>query len=79
MSSNGLRSPGSGFAGQRTSFGAAGKQMLHPAPARVDGIENRLDSGAVGDLGRGEVDQEQARLGIDRNVALAPTIFVAPS
>ncbi len=51
--------------------GAIGEQMLDPGPALADGIEDRLRPCAVGDIGRGQVDHQEAAIGIDRDMPLA--------
>lgn len=48
--------------------GAVGEKMLDPWPA--DRLEDHLHSGAVGDVGRREIDNQQPPIGVDR--ALTP-------
>jgi len=50
---------------------AIGKQMLDPWPALANGVEDHLSAGAVGEIGRGEIDHQQSSVGIDDDVALS--------
>ena len=52
--------------------GLISEEMLEPCPALADGIEDRLGPGAVGDVGRGQVDHQQAPVRVHRHVSLAP-------
>ena len=51
--------------------GAVGQEMLQPRPALADVGEDHLGSGAVGDVGGGEVGHQELAVGVDGNVALA--------
>ncbi len=52
-------------------IGAVGEQMLHPGPTFADAVQDRLSPGAVGDIGRRQVDHQQPPIRIDGDVALA--------
>lgn len=57
---------------------AVGKQVPDAGPAFADRIENGLSAGAVGDVGRRQVDQQQATAGIDGDMALATDDLLGP-
>src|SRR4051812_12916515 len=46
--------------------------MFDPGPALADRMQDELGARAVGDVSRRQVDHEQAPVGIDGDVALAP-------
>lgn len=45
--------------------------MLDPRPALADGVDDQLCPGAVGYVGRRQVDLQQAAVGVHRHVPLA--------
>src|SRR4028119_903181 len=53
-------------------IGSIGKEMLNPRPARADRIEDRLGTGGVGEVSRGEVHHQEAPVRIDSDMTLAP-------
>src|SRR3972149_5866883 len=53
-------------------IGAVSEEMLDPGPAAADRMQDELGAGAVGDVGRGQVDHEQTPVGIDGDVPFAP-------
>ena len=55
----------------RPVIGAVREQVLEPRPALADGIEDHLRAGAVGEARRGEIDHQQATVGIHRHMPLA--------
>jgi hypothetical protein len=56
----------------RAVIGAVGEQMLEARPAIANGFEDHLRAGAVGEVRRGEIDQQPPPVGIHRHIALAP-------
>lgn len=52
-------------------IGAIGEQMLDPRPALAHALQNRLGTGAVGDIGGRQIDHQKPPIGIDGDVALA--------
>jgi hypothetical protein len=45
--------------------------MFDPGPALTHGVENRLATGRVRDVGRRQIDQKQPAIGIDGHVTFA--------
>jgi bifunctional DNA primase/polymerase-like protein/D5-like protein/primase-like protein len=58
-------------------IGPVGEQMLDPGPALADGVEDRLGARAVGDVGRGEIDHQEAAVGVDDDMPLAADDLLA--
>lgn len=58
-------------------IGAVGEQTLDPGPALADGVEDGLCSGAVGDIGGGEVDHQQTPIRIHGDVPFAADDLLA--
>jgi len=56
----------------RAVIGAVGEQVLDPGPALADRVEDQLSAGAVGHVGRRQIDHQEAPVGVHRDVALAP-------
>jgi|GEM_PF-7102407 len=51
--------------------------MLHPWPALADRIHDQLDSGTVGDVGRGQVNRQQVPASIHGDMAFATEDLLA--
>lgn len=51
--------------------GAVCEQMFDPWPALAEGVEDQLGAGAIGKIGRRQIDHQQASIGVDDNVPLA--------
>jgi hypothetical protein len=59
--------------------GPVGEEAFDPRPAFADAIENDLATGAVADVGGGQLGHQEAPVGIDRYMTLAPDNFLPAS
>lgn len=57
--------------------GGVGEQVLHSRPALADTLQYDLGAGAVGNVGRREVDHQEPPVGVDGDVALAARDLLA--
>src|ERR1700692_4213996 len=48
-------------------IGPVGEQMLQPWPALADTVQDHLSPGAVGNVGRSEIDHQESAVGVDRS------------
>lgn len=60
-------------------IGGVGEQTFHPGPALADGIQDYLRAGAIGDVGRRQVNHQQTLLVSTAMWRLRPTIFLPAS
>ena len=56
---------------------AVGEEMLDPGPSFSQPPEDHLSAGAVGDVGRRQIDHEQAPVSVHRDMAFAPDRLLA--
>lgn len=56
-----------------------GKQMFDPRPSLSDRIEDHLRAGTIINVGWGEIDYQQTSICVDRNMPLAPPVFLPAS
>ena len=59
-------------------IGPVGEQMLQPRPALADTVQDHLSPGAVGNVGRSQIDHQELAIGVDGDVALATHDLLAP-
>lgn len=60
-----------------TIIGIVGKEVLHPRPTLAHHLQDRPGPGGVGNVGGGQVDHQQAAIGVHRDVPLASVDLLA--